>query len=170
MGIISFGLGQTCPIPAYGPVIYIVDSGPVLLWPSPRMSEADELQRGQLTFGFEEDGIVLHFGVRSAYLGAAGLVSFDAPLLPLPNDDKEVTYMCLLVGVDTETQKVKALRQFAFSREIGDLFWRMSLSSSKEWFLAHQAEINKHLPTEQELFDPSSVIWILKQRVSGVSD
>jgi hypothetical protein len=167
MGLSTFALGQRCPIPAYGAVIYITDAGPILLMPAPRMSraEAEELQRGQLRFAFKEDGIVLHFGVRSKYLGAAGLVSFDAPLVPLPDDDKEVTYMCTLVGVETESQKVKALRHFAFSREIGDLLWRKSLSWSKEWFLAHQAEINRHLPIEQELFSPPSVTWTLKKRV-----
>ena len=167
MGNSTFGVGQKCPLPAYGAVIYITDTGPLLLWPSPSMSkvEAEELQHGQLMFGFKEDGIVLHFGVRSRYLGAAGLVSFDAPLVPLPEDDKEVTYMCTLVGVDTESQKVKALRHFAFSREIGDLLWQKSLAWSKEWVLSHQAEINEHLPTEQELFGPSSITWTLKKRV-----
>jgi hypothetical protein len=103
--------------------------------------------------------------VRSKYLGAGGIVSFDAPLDPLPEDDKTITYMCSLVGVDTETQKVKALRLFTFSREIGDLLWRMSRSWSKEWVLAHLTEINRNLPTEQELFSPPAVTWTLKKRV-----
>jgi hypothetical protein len=165
MGVATFAIGQRCPIPAFGPVIYSTDTGLLLLWPCPRMSkaEADTLRHGQLKFAFKEDGTVLHFGVRSQYLGADGLVSFDAPLVPLP-EDRTVTYMCSLVGVDTETQKVKALRGFAFSREIGDLLWRMSLSWSKEWVLSHLAEINQHPLTEQELFGPLSVTWSLKKR------
>lgn len=167
MGQTVFAVGRKCPVPAYGAAIYITDSGPLLLWPAPRMSrtEAADLQHGQIRFGFKEDGRLLHFGVRSESLGAGGIVSFDAPLVPLPEGDRKISYTCSLVGVDTETQKIKALRVFAFSRDIGDLLWQMSLSWSKEWFLAHLAEINKHLPTEQELFSPPSVTWTLKKRV-----
>lgn len=162
----SFALGQRCRFPAYGPAIQITDNGALFLWPAPRMSrtEAAELQHGQLQFGFKEDGKLLHFGARSKYLGTGGIVSFNAPLVPLPEDDQGVSYICSLVGVDTETQKVKAMRMFAFSREIGDLLWRMSQVWSEAWLKSHHAEVRRNLPTEQELFRPPSITWTLKKR------
>jgi hypothetical protein len=161
-----FEMGKTCPIRAYGTSMFTSTSGLVLLIPAPRMKreEADTLSRGRIDLAFFDPGTpCLYFGMRTEHFGAGGMVGYGTPLDPLPAD-QQFGYMCMLVGVDAESQKVKSLRCFTFSRAVSTILWEKSQSWSEAWFKAHVDEVEASMPDHDVLFSASSALFTLQAR------